>query len=151
MAPRIYTRTGDDGTSGLYFGGRAPKTDAVFAALGAVDEAQAAIGLARAEAEPGGELDRLLTGICRDLYVCMSELGTAAENHAKLVDGQTRATPEMVAALEPLIDDLLTRVDMPSDFVIPGANRVAAALDLARAVVRRGERESLAVAATNSS
>src|SRR4051794_24290293 len=126
MAPRIYTRTGDDGTSGLYFGGRAPKTDAVFAALGAVDEAQAAIGVARAEATPGGELDRALVGICRDLYVCMAELGTAPENHDKLVDGKTRVTPAMVAALEPLVDDLLARVEMPSDFVIPGANRVSA-------------------------
>jgi cob(I)alamin adenosyltransferase len=81
----------------------------------------------------------------------MSELGTAPENHGKLVDGTTRATPEMVAALEPLIDDLLARVEMPSDFVIPGANRIAAALDVARAVVRRGEREALAVAAPGSS
>jgi len=146
---RIYTRGGDDGTTGLYYGGRVRKDDAAPRAYGAVDEAQAFLGLARAESGDA-ELDALLVRIERDLYVCMSELATADENRHKLVAGTTLATEEMVAALEPLIDDLIARFEMPADFVIPGANRVAAALDVARTVVRRAEREALSAAVDGS-
>ena len=107
---------------------------------GAVDEAQAAIGLARAEAEPGSELDERLTALARDLYVLMAEVATAPENRTKLTAGSTLVTPDMVGALEAGIDDLLERFDLPSDFTVPGENRVAAALDFARTVVRRAER-----------
>jgi cob(I)alamin adenosyltransferase len=144
---KIYTRKGDDGTTGLYFGGRVRKDADAPRAYGTVDEAQAAIGLARAEAEPGGELDVVLVRVCKDLYVCMAELATSAENRHKLTD---LVTDEMVRGLEPLIDDATGRFPMPTDFVIPGANRTAALLDVARTVVRRAERESLAVAASGS-
>ena len=150
MAPRIYTRTGDDGTTGLYFGGRVRKDADAPTAYGTVDEAQAAIGLARAEAAPGGELDQLLVRLCRDLYVCMSELATLPENHHKLEPGRTSVSEAMVDDLEPVIDDLIERFEMPSDFVVPGANRIAAALDVARTVVRRAERVALPVAADGS-
>src|SRR3954471_20249390 len=150
MAPRIYTKTGDDGTTGLYFGGRVRKDAPAPQAYGTVDEAQAAIGMARAEADVGGELDALLVHLCRDLYVCMAELATLPANRHKLTAGTTSVSAEMVASLEPRIDDLIARFEMPSDFVIPGANRVSAALDVARTVVRRAERESLAVAARDS-
>ena len=150
MAPRIYTRTGDDGTTGLYFGGRVRKDADAPTAYGTVDEAQAAMGLARAEAAPDGELDQLLVRLCRDLYVCMSELATLPENHHKLTPGSTSVSKAMVDDLEPLIDDLIARFDMPSDFVVPGANRTAAALDVARTVVRRAERAALSVAADGS-
>ena len=150
MAPRIYTKTGDDGTTGLYFGGRVRKDDPAPQAYGAVDEAQAAIGLARAEATPGDELDVLLVQLCRDLYVCMAELATLPENRHKLTAGTTAVSAAMVESLEPRIDDLIARFEMPSDFVVPGANRVSAALDLARTIVRRAERDSLVVAAPDS-
>ncbi len=107
---------------------------------GTVDEAQAAMGMARAEAEPDSELDRLLTGLERDLYVLMAEVATDPSNRAKLVAAKTLVTPEMVAALEAHIDDLIARFDMPTDFVVPGSNRASAALDVARTVVRRAER-----------
>jgi cob(I)alamin adenosyltransferase len=149
-SPRVYTRTGDDGTTGLLYGGRVRKDAPAPRAYGAVDEAQAVLGMARADAEAGGELDALLIRLMRDLYVCMAELATAPENRHKLTDGATLVTSEMVTSLEPIIDDLLTRFPMPSDFVIPGATRVSAALDLARTVVRRAERDSLAVAADGS-
>ncbi|MEN3274197.1 MAG: cob(I)alamin adenosyltransferase [Actinomycetota bacterium] len=149
-APKIYTRAGDDGTTGLFYGGRVRKDSAAPAAYGTVDEAQAALGMARAEAERGGELDELLIRLERDLYVCMAELATAAENRHKLTPGTTLVTEEMVAGLEPLIDDLIARFPMPSDFVLPGGTRTAAALDVARTVVRRAERESLAVAPDGS-
>jgi cob(I)alamin adenosyltransferase len=146
-APRIYTRTGDDGTTGLLYGGRVRKDDAAPQAYGTVDEAQSALGLARAEAERGGELDLLLVRIERDLYVCGAELATLSENRHKLT---TLVTEEMVGELETLIDDLRERFPMPSDFVIPGGTRCGAALDLARSIVRRAERDSLSIAADGS-
>jgi cob(I)alamin adenosyltransferase len=111
---------------------------------GAVDEAQAAIGVARAETAPGSEANGRLTGLARDLYVLMAEVATAPENRQKLLAGSTLVTLDMVTGLEAEIDDLLQRFDMPSDFTIPGENRVAAALDLARTIVRRAERIAVA-------
>ncbi|HUC05177.1 MAG TPA: cob(I)yrinic acid a,c-diamide adenosyltransferase [Acidimicrobiales bacterium] len=140
MRPRIYTKTGDDGTTGLLYGGRVPKDSAPIEINGAVDEAQAALGLARAEAAPGSELHDRLTVLARDLYVLMAEVATAPANRAKLSAGRTLVSSEMVGGLEGDIDDLNERFDMPSDFVIPGENRCVAALDLARTIVRRAER-----------
>jgi cob(I)alamin adenosyltransferase len=143
---KVYTRAGDDGTTGLLYGGRVAKDSPLPVAYGAVDEAQAALGVARAEAEPGGELDRLLVGLCRDLYVLMAELATLPENRHKLTPGQSTVTAEMVGALEHHIDEVSQRFEPPTEFVIPGNNRVAAALDLARTVIRRAERAALGAA-----
>ena len=140
VAPKIYTKKGDDGTTGLLYGGRVRKDSWRIELNGAVDEAQAAIGLARAEAEPGSELHERLTALARDLYVLMAEVATAPENRTKLAAGSTLVSPDMISALEAGIDDLLERFDLPSDFTVPGENRVAAALDFARTVVRRAER-----------
>jgi cob(I)alamin adenosyltransferase len=137
---RIYTKTGDDGTTGLLYGGRVPKDSLVMQINGAVDEAQASMGMARAEVDAGTELDTLLVGLERDLYVLMAEVATDPSKRAKLVGGTTLVTPDMVAALETRIDDLIERFDMPAEFVVPGATRVSAALDLARTIVRRAER-----------
>lgn len=137
---KIYTKTGDDGTTGLLYGGRVPKDSLIMQINGTVDEAQAAMGVARAETMPDSELDDLLAGLERDLYVLMAEVATDPSNRAKLVAGRTMVTSEMVGQLEARIDDLIARFDMPTDFVIPGANRASAALDLARTVVRRAER-----------
>ena len=147
---RIYTRKGDDGTTGLYFGGRVGKDAPVVDAYGTVDEAQAFLGLARAEAEPGSELDELLVGVERDLWVLMADLATAAENRHKLEAGTTAVTAEMVAALEAQIDALNERFPMPTEFVVPGQTRTAALLDVARTVVRRAERLSIPTAAEGS-
>jgi cob(I)alamin adenosyltransferase len=148
---KIYTRKGDDGTTGLYGGGRVPKDSAAPEAYGTVDEAQAALGLARAAArsagEHGGELDDILIHLERDLWVLMAELATEHENAHKLVDGASRVTPAMVAALESRIDDLTGRFEQPTEFVVPGETELAARLDVARTVVRRAERRSMAVVA----
>jgi len=147
---KIYTRKGDDGTTGLLFGGRVRKDDPAPEAYGAVDEAQAALGVARAETGEGSELDALLVRLERDLWVVMGELATAPENRTKLDPGVSLVTAEMVAGLEPVIDDLTSRFDAPTEFVVPGQNRLSALLDVARTVVRRAERASLGAAAEGS-
>jgi cob(I)alamin adenosyltransferase len=147
---KIYTRKGDDGTTGLLFGGRVGKDSDVIRANGAVDEAQASLGVARAHVEPGSELDGLLVGVERDLYVLMAELATAPDNRRKLQPGTTLVTDEMVAALEDKIDDLTGRFPPLKDFVVPGHDHVSGALDVARTVVRRAEREALAAAPPGS-
>jgi cob(I)alamin adenosyltransferase len=143
---RFYTGKGDDGTTGLLFGGRVNKDSAHPRATGAVDEAQAAIGAARAQCEPGGELDTQLVAVCRDLWVLMAELATLPAHHDKLVDGQTRVTADMVTALEAVVDEVGSRFEPPKAFVVPGQTPLAAQLDVARTVVRRAERDAIAVA-----
>lgn len=147
---RIYTKKGDDGTTGLYFGGRIDKHAPVVDAYGTVDEAQAFLGLARAEAPRGSELDELLVSVERDLWVLMADLATAAENRHKLEPGATAVTEEMVTALEARIDALNERFPMPTEFVVPGQSRVSALLDVARTVVRRAERLAVPTAAQGS-
>jgi len=137
---RIYTKKGDDGTTGLLFGGRVRKDSSQIEVNGAVDEAQAVLGLARAETGPGSELDELLVSLERDLYVLMAEVATAPENRHKLQPGKSLVTEDMVLQLERHIDELSERYEMPEEFVVPGENRISATLDLARTVVRRAER-----------
>jgi cob(I)alamin adenosyltransferase len=141
---KIYTRKGDDGTTGLLYGGRVSKSSSLPEAYGTVDEAQAAIGVARAHAVGSGELDTILLGIERDLWVLMAELATDPSRRDKLVDGQTRATAAMVSSLETIIDQISARFEPPTEFVVPGGNVVAAHLDVARTVVRRAERATIA-------
>jgi cob(I)alamin adenosyltransferase len=137
---RIYTRKGDDGTTGLFYGGRVRKDAPPIETNGAVDEAQAALGVARAEAEPGTELSELIVRLERDLWVLMAEVATAPEKREKLTPGQSLVTREMIVVLEERIDELSERFDVLAEFVVPGQNRVSAALDMARTVVRRAER-----------
>jgi cob(I)alamin adenosyltransferase len=147
---KIYTRKGDDGSTGLLYGGRVAKDAPSVEANGAVDEAQAALGLVRAEVERGSELDGMLIGIERDLYVLMAELATAPVNRAKLTDGVTLVTAAMVVALERLIDELTGRFPPVTEFVLPGHDRTSAALDQARTVVRRAERRAIGAMANGS-
>lgn len=142
---RIYTKAGDDGTTGLFYGGRVSKDSELPTAYGTVDEAQAVLGLARAAAGPG-EVTDLLVALMRDLYVLMAELATAPDNRHKLKPGASSVTAEMVLALEAHIDALDERFDPPTEFVVPGGNTVAAWLDLGRTVVRRAERAALVAA-----
>jgi cob(I)alamin adenosyltransferase len=152
---RIYTKKGDDGTTGLFYGGRVRKDSTLPAAYGTVDEAQAALGVARAHVRAlggaGAELDELLVGLERDLWVLMAELATLPENRAKLEPGATAVTLEMVERLERTIDSLDARFEPPTEFVVPGETVVAAALDVARTVTRRAERLALEAAPPPSS
>jgi cob(I)alamin adenosyltransferase len=137
---KIYTRHGDDGTTGLLFGGRVRKDSRAIELNGAVDEAQAMLGLARSHVQELDVLDESLTQIERELYCLMAEVATAPENRHKLTDGVTRVTAAMVSALETQIDRFSAEVEMPTEFVIPGETVLAATLDVARTIVRRAER-----------
>ncbi len=145
---KVYTRRGDDGSTDLFGGGRVSKDDPRPEAYGHVDEAQAAIGLARAAATD--DLAELLVGLEADLWVVMAELATNPERLHLLEAGTGRPTTTMVDRLEELIDDVSSRFDPPSEFVLPGEDEVAARLDMARTVCRRAERAAVGVATAES-
>ena len=147
---KVYTRSGDDGTTGLFYGGRVAKDSALPEAYGTVDEAQAAMGLARTSAGAGTEIDALLVRLCRELWVLMAELATHPDNAVKLTDGTTRVTPAMVGALETLIDEVTERFEAPTEFVVPGQTPLSAQLDVARTVVRRAARRAFSAVGTSS-
>ncbi|HEX5937356.1 MAG TPA: cob(I)yrinic acid a,c-diamide adenosyltransferase [Actinomycetota bacterium] len=136
--PRIYTKTGDDGTTGLLYGGRVPKDDAATEAYGTTDEAVAALGIARATADP--EVASEILALQRELFVVGADLATNPAERVKLEAGVSLVTPEMTERLEGRIDELVAERPLPNVFVVPGANQVSAGLDLARSVIRRAER-----------
>src|SRR6188508_3502673 len=148
---RIYTRKGDDGSTGLLYGGdRVSKADLRTDAYGSTDEAVSALGLARAAIgaitdRTEARLAELVIRLQRELFVVGAELATHVGRRDRLADGSTRVTDEMVDALEHEIDDLETLVEQPKEFVLPGETMTGAALDLARSTVRRAERRAVAL------
>jgi cob(I)alamin adenosyltransferase len=137
--PRIYTKTGDDGTTGLLYGGRVSKADLATDAYGTTDEAVAALGLARSQCEdPQLSADILL--LQRELFVVGADLATNPKERGKLEPEVSLVTDAMVRRLEQRIDDLVAERPLPEVFIVPGANPGSAALDLARSIVRRAER-----------
>lgn len=139
---KIYTRKGDDGTAGLLYGGRISKSDPGPEAYGSVDEAAAALGVARAVAD--GTLAERILAVQRSLFVVGAELATDPSNRDKLEDGISRVTADMVSALETAIDEVVAESGLPTEFVVPGGTAAAAALDMARTIVRRAERRCVA-------
>ena len=139
---KIYTRKGDDGTTGLWYGGRVPKHDARPDAYGSVDEAASELGVARVAARESGS-DELYADILRiqnELFVAGAELATAPEAAKRLEPGVSKVTDEMVERLESDIDRYMERVNLPPKFVIPGGTELSARLDVARTAIRRAER-----------
>jgi cob(I)alamin adenosyltransferase len=130
---KIYTRTGDDGTTGLFGGGRVPKDDPRVEAYGTVDEANAALGLARA-AGPPPALDAVLAHAQATLF----EVGAALASPGRA--GSAPVEEGDVAALERAIDDLEATLPPLRSFVLPAGSEAAARLHVARTVVRRAER-----------
>ncbi len=138
---KIYTKTGDDGSTSLWYGGRDPKHHGRTEAYGSLDEACSQLGSARAlcdseQAELAADLLRLQD----DLFVAGAELATAPEAAGRLEDGISRVTDAMVAEAEALIDRYMSEVTLPPKFVIPGGNLLSAHLDVARTAIRRAER-----------
>lgn len=131
---RVTTRTGDDGYTGVIGPERLPKYHPRIAALGAIDEATAALGLARAQT-PVARVAAVVRRLQRELYQLMGDLATTASTAAPRIGASS------VVALEELTELLKAEVTIPSAFVIPGATVSSAALDLARTIVRRGEQD----------
>jgi cob(I)alamin adenosyltransferase len=142
---KIYTRKGDDGTTGLWYGGRVAKYAGRPEAYGSVDEAASALGLARSAAERGGELYADILRIQNELFVAGAELATAPEAGGRLEEGVSKVSADMVERLESDIDRYMDRVDLPPKFTIPGGTELSARLDVARAAVRRAERRVAAL------
>lgn len=152
----VATGRGDDGTTGLLFGGdRVPKDDPRTEAYGTIDEAVAALGVARAELgarrrlgelPPGlAPVDEIVLRIQRELFVVGAELAADPRAWDRLTDGSTRVSAAMVAGLDALLADIESRIELPRAFVVPGETRVSAALEVARTVVRRAERRAVSL------
>jgi len=136
---KIYTRTGDGGTAGLVDGSRVSKASLRMMAIGEVDEANAAIGLAIA-ALSDGDIQLQLLRIQNDLFDLGADVATPGE-----VEGALRIVAEQVARLEIEIDDLNAALEPLTSFILPSGSAGVSALHLARAIVRRAERAAVAL------
>ena len=143
---KIYTRTGDDGTTGLGTGERRKKYDLRVDAYGTVDEANAAIGLARTHLA-GTDLDAILARMQNDLFDLGAELATP-DTGAELDYEPLRIVDSQVERLEHDIDALNARLEPLRSFVLPAGHPGAAALHLARTIIRRAERLMVELADT---
>jgi cob(I)alamin adenosyltransferase len=150
----VATTRGDDGTTGLLYGGaRIQKDDPRAEAYGTIDEAVAALGLARANLGvkrrsgtlnlPIGGLAELILRFQRELFVVGAELASNPRAWDRLEDGTTRVSSQMVANLETLLLELEAAITMPTEFVVPGETPTSAALELARTILRRAERRAV--------
>ena len=145
---KVATGKGDEGTTGLLFGGnRISKDDVRTEAYGTIDEATAALGMARAEligltGEGIAELDETILSIQRDLFVIGAELATNPDAWNRLEEGRTKVSPKMLARINTLLAATEAVIEFPKDFVIPGSSKASSAIELARTIIRRAERWS---------
>jgi cob(I)alamin adenosyltransferase len=157
LGSAVATTRGDDGTTGLLFGGgRIAKDDPRTDAYGTIDEAVAALGLARAflgVKRRSGTLGPALGGLAdivlrlqRELFVAGAELATTPAAWARLEDGRTRVSAAMVEGLDALLLATEAAIEMPREFTVPGETPTSAALEVARTVVRRAERRAVSLA-----
>jgi cob(I)alamin adenosyltransferase len=142
---RIYTRTGDDGTTGLADGSRRAKHDVRLIAIGSVDESNAAIGLARLHAS--GKVDELLAQVQNDLFDLGADLATPTDD---VKWPPLRIKAHQVAALETALDAHNEALEPLTSFILPAGTPLSAHLHMARTIVRRAERDASALAATES-
>ena len=145
-ASKVATGKGDTGTTGLLFGGdRISKDDVRTEAYGTIDEATAALGMARAEligltGEGIAGLDETILSIQRDLFVIGAELATNPDAWNRLEEGRTKVSPKMLARINTLLAATEAVIEVPKDFVIPGSSKASSAIELARTIIRRAER-----------
>jgi len=142
-SPRIYTKTGDDGTTGRLFGGRIGKDDLLVEVCGDVDEAVAALGTARAALIDRPDLAHSVLTLQRQLFVVGADLMANPRARDRLAPRVSQVTIEMIDSVEQTIDRLVTEQPLRPVFIVPGATTASAALDLARAIIRRAERHSV--------
>jgi cob(I)alamin adenosyltransferase len=145
---KIYTRTGDDGETGLFGGGRVAKDALRVEAYGAVDELNAALGLARAGGLPDA-VDSVVGRVQEELFVLGADLATPAAGGAR-EDKVVRISPEQVEALERAIDEAEKGLPALDAFILPGGSPAGAALHLARTVCRRAERRTVELSRSES-
>ena len=143
----VATGKGDDGTTGLLFGGRVAKDDPRTDAYGAIDEAVAALGVARVTLTNAGlsELSSLILRYQRELFVVGAELATNPTAVDRLQDDVTRVSEAMLNNVESDLAHWESEVQMPREFVVPGETAASAALEVARTVLRRAERRIVAL------
>jgi len=152
----VATTKGDDGTTGLLYGGaRIGKDDPRTEAYGTIDEAVAALGVARANLAVKGRIGTLPAGLGglaplilrfqRELFVVGAELATNPDAWDRLEDGTTRVSAAMVRDVERDLVELEKAIEMPREFVVPGETPTSAALELARTILRRAERRAVAL------
>lgn len=139
---KIYTKTGDDGTTGLVDGSRVAKSSAIMAAIGDVDEANSLIGVAAVHAD--GDTLAMLRTIQNDLFDLGADIATPPGDYAWEV---LRIVPAQVARLEAEIDAMNGRLQPLGSFILPGGSALAAHLHVARAASRRAERSAVAAGA----
>lgn len=140
---RIYTKLGDDGSTGLLFGGRVSKADSLIEAVGSIDEAVAALGVARANSADA-ELNETILRLQRDLFIVAADLMANPHARDRLRPGVSLVTAEMTTRVEQWIDRSVAQRPLRPVFIVPGANPASASLDLARAIIRRAERNLVA-------
>ena len=144
---KIYTKAGDRGETGLFGGSRVPKDDVRVEAYGTVDELNCALGVARASLGPDSDLDPLLARLQSELFDLGAELATPPERlDSRLGMRVALANDERVTALESEIDRIEESLDPLKSFILPGGTPGAAALHVARAICRRAERRTVALA-----
>lgn len=141
---KIYTKKGDDGTTGLLYGGRVGKDDLRTEVYGSLDEVVSALGVARG-AGLVADVETIVIRLQREMFVAGAQLATAPENQAKLEEGVSKVTPSMTERAEKDIDRLLEKHPLPQEFILPGEALSSAGLDLARSTVRRAERQAVAL------
>ncbi len=143
---KIYTRTGDDGTTGLVDGSRVAKSDALMAAIGDVDEANSAIGIAAAALDSASSEAAMLARIQNEMFDLGADLATPPDIQFGFGphDMALRIVPSQIARLEDEIDAMNDDLDALKSFILPGGTEAAARLHLARAVTRRAERAAVA-------
>jgi cob(I)alamin adenosyltransferase len=133
---KLYTRTGDDGYTGLLGKSRVPKYHPIPEVVGTLDEVMASLGLARAFSVTKLSFT-ILIKVQRDLYAMMAEISASPDHAEKFC----KIDSENVIWLESNIDDLTKKVDMPFRFILPGDTKAGATLSVARTVIRRAERQ----------
>ena len=149
---KIYTRTGDDGTTGLVDGSRVAKSDALMAAIGDVDEANSAIGVAVAALDADSDTAAMLSRIQNELFDLGADLATPADIQFGFGPHEMalRIVPSQIARLEDEIDAMNEGLEALKSFILPGGTEPAARLHLARAIARRAERAAVAAGATRN-
>ena len=136
---KIYTKSGDAGETGLFYGGRVPKNDPRCEAYGQTDHAVCAMGLARSLCSDE-KVKKILLEVQNHMFTVGAELAVAEEHYENLKRTYNTVSPDMVIKLESFIDELSWEVELPPNFILPGSSSGSASLDLARASIRTAER-----------